>query len=238
MKLHIYERKEAASYAASQLFLELVNTKPDAILGLATGNTPVFLYRYFRELSPRVEQVTTFNLDEYVGLDPLHPASFATFMRTHLFNHLPFTEGRIHLPNPGSDPEAAAEAYQKQLDDHPIDIQLLGIGNNGHIGFNEPGCDFEQGVHIETLLEETRVANAFAFESVDAVPSQALTMGIQNIMAAKRIVLLAFGEKKAKAVKQMVEGPVTNQCPASILQKHPFVDVFLDHAAASQLKEK
>jgi glucosamine-6-phosphate deaminase len=238
MNIHVYERKEAASYAASQLFLELINTKPDATLGLATGNTPVYLYRYIRELSPRVEQVTTFNLDEYVGIDPLHPASFATFMRTHLFNHLSFLEGRIHLPNPGLDPEAAAKDYQEQLQKHPIDIQLLGIGTNGHIGFNEPGCDFNQGVHIETLSEETRKANASAFESLDVVPTQALTMGIQNIMAAKRIVLLAFGEKKAQAVKKMIEGPITNLHPASILQKHPLVDVFLDQAAASLLKEK
>lgn len=238
MKLHIYEKREAASFAASQVVLNHINTHPETVLGLATGNTPITFYRYFREMSPRIEQVSTFNLDEYVGLSPDHPASFAFFMNHHLFQHLGFNKGRIHLPNPGNDPEAAANSYQKKLESTTIDIQLLGIGENGHIGFNEPGCDFNQGVHIETLSEDTRKANAFAFASLDEVPTHAVTMGIQNIMAAKRIVLLAFGKKKAKAVKQMVEGPITNKLPASILQKHPFVDVFLDQEAASQLKDK
>ena len=238
IKLHIYEKKEAASFAAAQLFLNQINTQPNTSLGFATGNTPIIFYRYFREMSPRVDQITTYNLDEYVGILPDHPASFAFFMNHHLFRYLPFNKGRIHLPNPGNDPEAAAKDYQGQLEKATIAIQLLGIGENGHIGFNEPGCDFAQGVHIETLSEETRQANAFAFDSIDEVPTQALTMGIQNIMAAKRIVLLAFGIKKASAVKQMIEGPITNQLPASILQKHPFVDVFLDQEAASQLKDK
>jgi len=238
MKLHIYEKREAASFAAAQVFLNRINTHPETVLGLATGNTPITFYRYFREMSPRIEQVSTFNLDEYVGISPDHPASFATFMNHHLFQHLPFNKGRIHLPNPGDNPEAAARSYQQKLENTTIDIQLLGIGENGHIGFNEPGCDFNQGVHIETLSQNTRKANAFAFASLNEVPTHALTMGIQNIMSAKRIVLIAFGKKKAQAIKQMVEGPITNQLPASILQKHPFVDVFLDQEAASQLKDK
>jgi len=238
IKLHIYEKKEAASFAAAQVVLNHINTHPDAVLGLATGNTPVIFYRYFREMSPRVERVSTYNLDEYVGVTPDHPASFAFFMHHHLFQHLPFNKGRIHLPNPGDDPEAAAIEFQQQLDNTQIDIQVLGIGENGHIGFNEPGCDFAQGVHIETLSDATRQANSFAFKSIDEVPTHALTMGIQNIMSAKRIILLAFGKKKAHVVKQMMEGPITNQLPASILQKHPFVDVFLDQEAASQLKDK
>jgi len=237
MKLHVYEKKEAASFAAAQVFLNQINHYPTSTLGFATGNTPITFYRYFREMSPRVETITTFNLDEYVGLSPEHPASFASFMNHHLFKYLPFNKGRIHLPDPGNNPEQAAEQYQRDLEQSTIDIQLLGIGENAHIGFNEPGCDFNQGVHIETLLEDTRKANADAFDSMDQVPTKALTMGIQNIMAAKRIVLLAFGHKKAFAIKQMVEGPITNKYPASILQKHPFVDVFLDQEAASQLKD-
>jgi glucosamine-6-phosphate deaminase len=234
--LHVHDSKEAASQAAARLFYDRITAQPTLTLGLATGTTPVLFYRYLKELAPPMHNVRSFNLDEYIGLSPTHPQSFYAFMKTHYITPFGLQEAQVHIPIPGGDPHFTAAQYEHQLQATPIDLQLLGIGTNAHIGFNEPGCDPQQGVHIEPLTLETRQANAAGFASLDEVPTHAITMGIQNILDATHIVLLAFGENKAKAIQQMMEGPITPDVPASYLQQHPRVDVFLDQAAASALQ--
>jgi glucosamine-6-phosphate deaminase len=182
-----------------------------------------------------VSDITTVNLDEYVGMPADDPHSYHYYMENELFSHLPFKES--FLPNGTAvDLEEECVRYEKILNDHPVDIQVLGIGANGHIGFNEPGTSFESLTHVVDLTESTREANKRFFEKEENVPVQALSMGIKSILAAKKIILLAFGSQKAEAVKQMVEGSVDNQHPASVLQTHPKVMVFADEEAAALLE--
>ena len=203
-------------------------------LGLATGSTPLKLYAKMREEKPDVSEVTTVNLDEYVGLEPTDPQSYRFFMDKELFETLFFKD--THVPNGvAKDLEAECARYEQVLADHPIDIQVLGLGGNGHIGFNEPGTPFDAKTHVVELTQETIDANKRFFEKVEDVPTHAISMGIASIMAAKEIVLLAFGEGKADAVQAMVEGPVTENCPASVLQNHKNVTIIVDEAAGSKL---
>lgn len=205
-------------------------------LGLATGSTPVEFYNQIVKSNLDFSDMTSVNLDEYVGLDGSDEQSYRYFMSKHLFNEKPFKEN--FLPNgKAADLEAETKAYDQIIAEHPIDFQILGIGQNGHIGFNEPGTSFEETTHVVDLQESTIKANARFFENEEDVPLQAISMGIASIMAAKSIVLMAYGESKAEAIKGMVEGEITEDMPASILQKHTDVVVIADEAAAALLSK-
>lgn len=205
-------------------------------LGLATGSTPVEFYNQIVKSNLDFSDMTSINLDEYVGLDGSDEQSYRYFMSKHLFNEKPFKEN--FLPNgKAADLEAETKAYDQIIAEHPIDFQILGIGQNGHIGFNEPGTSFEETTHVVDLQESTIKANARFFENEEDVPRQAISMGIASITAAKSIVLMAYGESKAEAIKGMVEGEITEDMPASILQKHTDVVVIADEAAAALLSK-
>lgn len=203
-------------------------------LGLATGSTPITFYQELVNSDLDCSALTSINLDEYVGLPVENDQSYDYFMRDQLFNAKPFKES--FLPNGlADDLEAEVKRYDQVIAEHPIDFQILGIGRNGHIGFNEPGTSFAEKTHVVDLQASTIEANSRFFASIDDVPKQAISMGIASIMASKMIVLLAFGKEKAAAIKGMVSGPVTEALPASVLQQHDNVVVIIDEAAASQL---
>lgn len=218
---------------------ELVASKPNAVLGLATGSSPIGLYENMikdhKENGTSYAECQSFNLDEYVGIDRNHEQSYYTFMHENLFNGIDIKEENVHLPYGNTKEDC--EAYERSMDNVTVDIQVLGIGSNGHIGFNEPGTSFDEETHIVTLKEGTRKDNARFFENdINKVPTHAITMGIATIMKAKKILLVATGANKADAVSAMVDGPVSVDCPASVLQNHPDVVVIVDKAAASKLK--
>lgn len=205
-------------------------------LGLATGSTPITLYENMIASDLDCSDLTSINLDEYVGLSFDNPQSYHYFMQKHLFDKKPFKHS--YVPNGMADDiQAEVDRYNKLIAENPIDIQLLGIGRNGHIAFNEPGTSFDSLTHEVKLTQNTIEANSRFFDSIDEVPKSAICMGIKNIMASKKIVLMAFGEQKADAIKKMMEGPITEEVPASILQKHPDVTVICDQAAASKLSK-
>ena len=217
--------------------------RPGAVLGLATGSTPVGLYQRMvkdhKENGTSYAEVRTYNLDEYVGLPKDHRESYWTFMHVNLFNDLDIKEENIHIPSGLGDVEKNCEEYEKEVQElGGVDLQLLGIGSDGHIGFSEPGTPFDQGTHVAVLAESTRVDNSRFFKDLnEEVPTRACTMGPKTIMSAKKVMLLANGVNKAKAIKDMLEGPVDPNCPASILQKHDDVVVIIDEAAASLLSK-
>ena len=203
-------------------------------LGLATGSTPLAFYDEIRKSDLDFSDMTSVNLDEYVGLAADNDQSYHHFMQENLFRAKSFKES--FLPNGlASDLQEETRRYDQVIAEHPIDFQILGIGHNGHIGFNEPGTSFDVTTHVVNLAEDTIKANSRFFDSIDDVPKQAISMGIQSIMQSKMIVLMAYGQGKADAIKQMIEGPVTEDLPASVLQKHPNVVVIGDEAAASAL---
>lgn len=203
-------------------------------LGLATGSTPLAFYDEIRKSDLDFSDMTSVNLDEYVGLAADNDQSYHYFMQENLFRAKSFQES--FLPNGlASDLQEETRRYDQVIAEHPIDFQILGIGHNGHIGFNEPGTSFDVTTHVVNLTEDTIKANSRFFDSIDDVPKQAISMGIQSIMQSKMIVLMAYGQGKADAIKQMIEGPVTEDLPASVLQKHPNVVVIVDEAAASAL---
>lgn len=237
MKVYIDTPEKVAEMAA-QRYVELLKEKPNAILGGATGSTPLLLYAELARLNKAGEvsfaQAKSFNLDEYVGLDGTHDQSYRYFMDKNLFEHIDIDMAKTRVPS-GINTEIAAE-YDKEIEAAGgVDMQLLGIGNNGHIGFNEPGTPFGSITHVVELTESTREANARFFESIDEVPTHAVTMGIKTVMNAKKIILIATGKAKAPIVKEFIQGPVTEEVPASVLQLHPNVEVFLDYEAASLL---
>lgn len=202
--------------------------------GLATGSTPETMYSYMIESDMDFSDKVSVNLDEYVGLDGNNEQSYRYFMDQHLFNHKPFE--KTYVPNgKAQDLDAECQRYDDIIAANPIDIQVLGIGQNGHIGFNEPGTSFEATTHVVELTESTVNANKRYFDKVEDVPTRALTMGIQSIMKSKKIILMAFGEAKAEAIKGMIDGKVTEDLPASVLQKHDDVVVIIDEDAASKL---
>lgn len=231
-----------AAQLGAQMLAALIRTKPQAVLGLATGGTPVALYRELIRMHQEdgldFSQVTTFNLDEYVGLTANHPASYHQFMQRNLFDHINIDSKRIHIPDGmAGDIPAFCRNYEAAIADAGgIDIQLLGIGRDGHIGFNEPGSSLQSRTRLKTLTQETRRANQRFFPDGEKVPHHVITMGIATIMEARTCLILAFGDEKAEAVEAMVEGPITAMCPASILQMHPQTIVILDEPAASRLK--
>jgi len=232
INLYIVANKEEISRLGYQVMLSAINEKDEVTLGLSTGSSPKGIYELFRRNRPDVSHVTTVNLDEYIGLPADHDQSYAYFMNDQLFKHLEFKV--THIPNGmATDYDAECARYDAVLAANPVDLQLLGIGKNGHIAFNEPVTDFNLTTHIENLVEETIGANSRFFASRDEVPTIAFTMGIKSITAAKEILLIASGVDKAEAVKAMLEGPVTEEMPASILQNHPNVIVIVDQDAAS-----
>lgn len=203
-------------------------------LGLATGSTPEALYKEMVESDVDFSHMTSVNLDEYVGLGADDPQSYHYFMREHLFNKKPFKE--TFLPNGlATDAKKECERYDAILESHPIDIQILGIGENGHIGFNEPGSSFDGKTSEVNLTESTIEANSRNFSDISEVPTKAYSMGIGSIMQANKIILLAYGTKKAEAIYQTIKGPITELVPASALQIHPDVTIIVDEEAGSKL---
>ena len=234
----IIDTEENVAKKAAQRYVEILNAKPDTVLGFATGSTPLGLYaelaRLCAEKKLSFKDVTTFNLDEYAGLDGSHDQSYRYFMNHNLFEKVDIDIQKTHVPS-GLD-IAAAASYDKAIEAAGgIELQLLGIGNNGHIGFNEPGTPIDSITHLVDLTERTRQANARFFASIDEVPTQAVTMGIKTVMNARGIMLMALGKGKADIVRDFIKGPVTPEVPASILQLHPNVEIYLDYDAASLL---
>lgn len=231
---------EEAAVRAAELYRALLRRKPDAVLGLATGSTPLGLYAQLVALYRAGEisfaQATSFNLDEHVDLPPTHDQSYRYFMEKNLFSQIDLPQARIHVPSGLDVSEAALAAYDEAIEAAGgIDLQLLGLGGNGHIGFNEPGTPFALGTHVVALTERTRRDNARFFASLDEVPTHAATMGVRTVMHARAILLLAFGRAKAEALAAALTGPVTPDVPASVLQLHPDVTVFCDKEAAALL---
>lgn len=239
MNVLVFDSEEQIGVAAGYYMCGQVLQKPNSVLGLATGSTPLKPYNHMIELFKQgavdFSQVTTFNLDEYCKLDVNDKNSYHSFMYENLFNHINIPEENIHFLNGNADDlEAECKRYEKEIKKHGgIDIQLLGIGSNGHIAFNEPATSFQRWSHVVKLKESTIKDNSRFFKSIDEVPTHALTMGIGSIMQAKRILIIAIGEKKAKAIKQLIDGNVTPECPASVLQFHTDVTLMLDKGAAS-----
>lgn len=237
MNIIIEKTAQEASEKAFEIVKAGIESGQIKTLGLATGSTPLQLYALMREAKLDVSDVTTVNLDEYIGLDANDPQSYHYYMQKELFDALNFKAS--YIPNGvAEDLEAECERYEQILAENPVDLQILGLGTNGHIGFNEPGTPFTAKTHVVKLAEATIEANKRFFEKVEDVPTHAISMGIASIMAAKQIVLLAFGESKADAVQKMIEGPVTEDLPASVLQTHDNVTIILDEAAASKLSKK
>ena len=233
MKIFVTKNKEEASQKAFKLLqTDIINGAQ--VLGLATGSSPLGLYQKMTNSPVDYSNLISINLDEYVGLKPTDPQSYHYFMEHHLFTQKPFAKSFI--PD-GSNLNATKviNHYNQILATYPIDTQILGIGNNGHIGFNEPGTPFDSQTHKVKLTPATINANARFFTSSKDVPTEAYTMGIGSILQAKHIILLAFGEQKADAINKMVNGKITTAVPASVLQKHPNVTVILDKQAASKL---
>ena len=241
MEIIIAPDSAAASCEAARFLAAIIRKKPSAVLGLATGSTPVALYRELirmhREEGLDFSGCTSFNLDEYVGLGAEHPASYRRFMQENLFSSINLPAERIHIPDGlTSDIPSHCAAYEKSIEHSGgIDVQVLGIGSDGHVGFNEPTSSLASRTRIKTLTPRTRSDNAHYFESENDVPHHVITMGIGTIMDARDILLLAFGESKADAVAGAVEGPVTAGNPASILQMHPRAKIYLDEKSAAKL---
>ncbi len=231
---------EAADLVAKDILAALAR-KPDLVLGLATGSTPIGIYerliRAHREDGADFSKVRTFNLDEYIGLSADHPQSYRMFMREHLFDGIGLAPEQSRFPpTDDHDLQAACTAFETAIRDAGgIDIQILGIGANGHIGFNEPTSSLASRTRVKTLTDKTLHDNARFYDEGEVQPQLATTMGIGTILDAKRIVLQAFGTKKAQAVRASVEGPISSFCPASALQMHPSVTMYVDPASASML---
>ena len=244
MRIIVCENYEEVSKKAAQMILSQVTLKPNSVLGLATGSTPIGMYENLVSLNKKGDidfsEVRTFNLDEYYKLPKENDQSYHYFMYKNLFNGIDIKDENVHVPCGQGNIQENCDKYNKMLAENPIDIQLLGIGSNGHIGFNEPGTDFNSKTHYVDLKESTIKDNARLFFNgdEDAVPKQAISMGIQNIMDAKSVVLIACGKNKEDAVKGMIEGPVTPELPASVLQNHKDVTVIIDKAAAALLEKE
>lgn len=240
MKVIRVKDYEGLSFQAAKIVSELLKAKPKSNLGLATGSSPIGLYQNLIKMYKGEEisfkDVKTFNLDEYCGLPKEHKESYYTYMHRNLFDHIDIKEKNIHLPSAeGKNPEKNCKAYNKLLNKAKIDLQILGIGSNGHIGFNEPGTPFEQETSIVRLTDKTREDNKRFFDSIDEVPTHSITMGIKNIMQAKKILMLISGVSKQKAVKELLSGNISEDFPASVLNNHPDVTVIIDDAAFGEI---
>lgn len=236
MKLIHVENQVEGGKKAFELIREGMEERDVKVLGLATGSTPITMYEAMVNSDVDFSDMIGVNLDEYVGLDGEDEQSYRYFMNEHLYNAKPFKE--TYVPNGvAEDADAECARYNQILADNPIDIQVLGIGTNGHIGFNEPRTPFDSETRKVDLVESTIESNKRFFASAEDVPTQAYSMGIGSILKAKEIILIAYGEAKADAIKGMIEGEITEDCPASALQKHDNVTVILDDAAAEKLSE-
>lgn len=238
MKLITIDNYEELSKVAARELASTIKEKPNAILGLATGGSPVGMYKELIKMYQDGEldfsKIKTVNLDEYVGLNPEHEQSYRHFMNENLFNHVNININNTIVPNGlAQDLNAECKEYDKKIEElGGIDVQLLGVGNNGHIAFNEPDKELYSGTHVITLTEDTIKANSRFFDTIDEVPKRAITMGLGEIMKAKKIVLIASGESKAEAIKGLFSGKITTENPASMLQMHRDVTVIVDKAAA------
>ena len=230
------------SLEAAKIFAHRIHTKPDIVLGLATGSTPLSMYkeliRMHKDQGLDFSKITTFNLDEYVGLPPGHDQSYHYFMWENLVKHININQENVYIPQGNiKDPEQFCIWYEEQIKKlGGIDLQILGIGSDGHIAFNEPGSSFASRTRVKALFRQTIEDNARFFKKIEDVPRFAITMGIGTILEAKKILLIASGENKAEICAQFIEGPVTSQITATALQLHNYVTVVLDKAAASKLK--
>ncbi|MGB9780466.1 MAG: glucosamine-6-phosphate deaminase [Caldanaerobacter sp.] len=244
MRVMIVRDYDEMSRRAAEIVKEQILKKPDAVLGLATGSTPLGLYRYLIQMYKNGEidfsRVITFNLDEYIGLPPEHPQSYHYFMFENLFNHINIKRENVHIPSGiAENLEEECKRYERELKEKgPIDLQVLGIGVNGHIGFNEPDESIETKTHIVTLTEDTINANKRFFKSIEEVPRRAITMGLASIMRAKKIILLASGKSKANAIRETLKGKLTTKVPSTVLLLHSNVTIIIDKEAASLLTDK
>ncbi|MEG2117366.1 MAG: glucosamine-6-phosphate deaminase [Clostridia bacterium] len=241
MLVIVVKNYEEMSKAGYEVIKDVVLKNPKAVLGLATGSTPIGIYKNMiadcQNGEVSYKDITTVNLDEYIGLDKSDDQSYVYFMNENLFNHIDIDKKNTNLPNGRAiDPQAECARYTELVKNTRQDLQLLGLGSNGHIGFNEPNTPFSSTTHIVDLTENTIKDNARFFTSIDDVPTQAITMGIQNITDAKKILIVASGKNKADAVYKMVKGTVSEDCPASVLQNHKDVVVIVDEDAASKIQ--
>src|SRR6476660_8837068 len=247
LPIKIYKDLKQGSLLAAKKIADLIkekqNKKEKCVLGLATGSTPKTLYeelvRMHEEEGLSFKNVISFNLDEYYPIDHDAMQSYNSYMHRHLFDHIDIDPKNVHIPNgelPKDQVKAHCHEYEKMIEDAGgIDLQVLGIGNNGHIGFNEPGSSIYSRTRLVNLENSTRLANAYEFPNISQVPRLAITMGISTILKAKKILLLAWGPAKAPVVQKSVEGHMTEQIPASLLQQHPDCQFILDEAAAAEL---
>lgn len=243
MKVVILKDAAAVATYGADIFCKQLKQKSNSVLGLATGSTPLAMYQELIDRNGRGEvtfaQASSFNLDEYLGLANDHPQSYRHFMNVNLFDHIDIDKANTHVPaGDAKDPHAACEQFEQALADiGGIDVQLLGIGRNGHIGFNEPSSSLASRTRIKTLTSATVDDNSRFFKADEYQPTLSITMGIGTILESKKTVLLATGAAKAEAIQATVEGPVTAACPASALQLHPDAVIIIDEAAASKLSD-
>jgi len=235
MDVNIVKDPQEGGKLAFDIIKKAKKENDSLVFGLATGSTPEPMYEEIRNSDLDFTNDISINLDEYVGLESNHPQSYNYFMNKHLFSDKPFKKN--YLPDGTGDPEEVTKEYDQIIEENPIDIQILGIGGNGHIGFNEPGTSFDVTTRKVELAPETIEANKRFFASEKDVPRYAYSMGIKSIMQSEKIILMAFGEAKAKAVNEAINGPVTEDLPASVLQNHDNVTVIVDEDAAKYLNK-
>lgn len=237
MNVHVFDSNEKLNEAGAGILIGTVQTKPRAVLGLATGSTPIGIYeevvKEYKRGLVSFKKASTYNLDEYVGLPAGHPESYLVYMKHHLFDHIDLPPESAHIPDgTAEDPLEECKRYDAMLADAGhIDLQLLGLGHNGHIGFNEPDHALSSATHVVKLREQTRIANARFFGSLEEVPTHAITMGVGAILKAKTILLVVRGADKAEIVHRALTGPIATEVPASLLQTHPSLVVLLDSEA-------
>lgn len=244
MKILVFKKEEHLDAYVGEYICHFIRNHSQPVIGFATGSTPLGVYRYFidnyQAQKVSFRQVKAFNLDEYVGLTPSHPRSFASAMKNELFSHIDILPENINaLDGSKEDMDEECQRYESLIDANPIDIQILGIGMDGHIAYNEPGSPLDGACHVVDLHQESIESSLdYGFDYIEDVPTQGVTQGIGTIMKAKQLIMMAKGEKKADLVKRMIYGEVTSDFPSSIIQRHPNVIVCLDKSAASQLKEE
>ncbi|AJA46441.1 glucosamine-6-phosphate deaminase [Clostridium pasteurianum DSM 525 = ATCC 6013] len=239
MELYVFDNYDEISRYAAKMVSDFINENSNCVLGLATGSTPLGMYKklieYNRDRIVNFSEVKTFNLDEYRGLSGEHPQSYRYFMNKNFFDHVNIDKNNTFIPN-GTCEDVAKECrdYEEKINElGGIDLQILGVGSNGHIGFNEPSSELYAYTHLADLTEDTIKANSRFFKNIEEVPSKAITMGVGQIMKSKRIILLASGVNKAKVIGRIFNGKISTENPSSILQLHPSVAVIADKKAAS-----
>ena len=240
MNIFVEKNYDDVSKRAADIVAEQIKTKSDSVLGLATGSSPIGMYenlvKMYDDGKISFKNIKTVNLDEYVGLEPTDVNSYRYFMNHHLFSKVDIDIDNTHVPNGvAKDANSECDKYSKMTRELGVDLQVLGLGENGHIGFNEPGTPFDQETHVVNLTESTIKANSRLFDKEEDVPRQAISMGIKNIMDAKKIILIVTGQQKADALAKVINGPLTPEVPGSVLGLHHEVTVICDEAAASKL---